>query len=69
MKAEHSNGVLPVKLITESLNKGKSDKNKITAQRVGRVLDALGLIKPETVIIKQFFGKRQIWICSLISTG
>lgn len=39
---------LPVKVITENFNKGKEDRSKLTYQKVGRILSALGFDKEKT---------------------
>ena len=40
-----AHGVLPVKTITDKYNEGKHEKAKITYQRVGRRLTAMGLAR------------------------
>lgn len=41
-------GILPVKVITDSFNEGKSEKNQLSYQRIGRRLSAMGFRKVRT---------------------
>lgn len=45
LKEEVERGILPVKTITDAFNEEKSDKYKVTYQRVGRRLSAMGFKK------------------------
>jgi hypothetical protein len=45
LKDEVERGILPVKTITDAFNEEKSDKYKVTYQRVGRRLSAMGFKK------------------------
>lgn len=48
LSGEVDGGILPVKLITNKLNEEKSEKEKLTYQRVGRKLDIMGYQKAKT---------------------
>lgn len=45
LKAQVERGILPVKVITDAFNEGKSEKSQVTYQRVGRRLSAMGFKK------------------------
>lgn len=45
LKGQVERGILPVKVITDAFNKGKSEKSQMTYQRVGRRLSAMGFKK------------------------
>lgn len=45
LKDQVERGILPVKAITDAFNEGKSEKSRITYQRVGRRLSAMGFKK------------------------
>ncbi len=48
LKDQVKNGLLPVKIITDTLNQGKSKESRFTYQRIGRLLSAMGLRKVKT---------------------
>ncbi|MCX6834942.1 MAG: hypothetical protein NTW07_07385 [candidate division Zixibacteria bacterium] len=48
LRAQVDKGILPIKLITDTLNAGKEERYTITYQRVGRRLAALGFSKART---------------------
>lgn len=48
LKDEVEHGILPVKLITDTFNEGRSEKSRISYQRVGRRLSAMGFKKGRT---------------------
>jgi hypothetical protein len=48
LKDQVKNGVLPVKTITDTFNQERSRENKLTYQRVGRTLSAIGFSKRRT---------------------
>jgi len=45
LKGQVERGILPVKAITDAFNEGKLEKSKVTYQRVGRRLSAMGFKK------------------------
>jgi len=45
LKGQVERGILPVKVITDAFNEGKSEKSQVTYQRVGRRLSAMGFKK------------------------
>ena len=48
LRGDVVNGVLPVKLITDTFNNGLPEKSQITYQRVGRMLKSMGIQKCKT---------------------
>jgi hypothetical protein len=48
LKDQVKNGALPVKIITDALNQGKSEQCQLTYHRIGRVLSAMGFTKVRT---------------------
>ncbi|MGB8658572.1 MAG: hypothetical protein WCE90_12445 [Candidatus Zixiibacteriota bacterium] len=48
LKGEVNRGILPVQLITDTINKNKPDRFQFTPQRIGRELSALGFQKGKT---------------------
>jgi hypothetical protein len=42
------NGILPVKIITDTFNQGKSEENRLTYHRIGRLLSTMGFRKAKT---------------------
>ncbi len=48
LKPQVKNGVLPVKIITDTLNHGKSEECRLTYHRVGRLLSKMGFRKAKT---------------------
>jgi hypothetical protein len=48
LKPQVKNGVLPVKIITDTLNHGKSEECRLTYHRVGRLLSKMGFRKVKT---------------------
>lgn len=48
LKPQVKNGVLPVKIITDTLNHGKSEECRLTYHRVGRLLTKMGFRKVKT---------------------
>ncbi|MFH1374781.1 MAG: hypothetical protein ABII79_13410 [bacterium] len=48
LEDEVEKGILPVKVITDTFNDGKSERSQITYQRVGKRLSAMGLRKGRT---------------------
>ncbi|MGB2803419.1 MAG: hypothetical protein WBD64_00805 [Candidatus Zixiibacteriota bacterium] len=48
LKTQVKNGVLPVKIITDTLNHGKSEECRLTYHRVGRLLSKMGFRKAKT---------------------
>jgi hypothetical protein len=45
LKDQVKNGALPVKIITGTLNQGKSEQCQLTYHRIGRILSAMGFAK------------------------
>jgi hypothetical protein len=43
-----TNGILPVKIITDTFNQGKSKESRLTYSRIGRLLSAVGYKKAKT---------------------
>jgi hypothetical protein len=48
LKPQVKNGVLPVKIITDTFNQGKSKECRLTYHRVGRLLTKMGFRKAKT---------------------
>ena len=45
LRFQVENGILPVKTITDTFNQGKSEENRLTYHRIGRLLSTLGFTK------------------------
>jgi hypothetical protein len=48
LKHQVKNGILPVKLITDTFNQGRSKESKLTYHRIGRLLSSMGFRKAKT---------------------
>ena len=48
LKDQLRNGVLPLKVITDTFNLGKSKESQLTYQRIGRLLSTMGFRKVKT---------------------
>ncbi len=48
LRFQVENGILPVKTITDTFNQGKSEENRLTYHRIGRLLSTLGFTKVKT---------------------
>jgi hypothetical protein len=48
LKQHVKNGILPVKLITDTFNQGRSKESKLTYHRIGRLLSSMGFRKAKT---------------------
>jgi hypothetical protein len=48
LKHQVKNGILPVKLITDAFNQGRSKESKLTYHRIGRLLSSMGFRKAKT---------------------
>jgi hypothetical protein len=48
LKPHVTNGILPVKTITDTFNQGKSKESQLTYSRLGRLLSAMGFRKTKT---------------------
>jgi hypothetical protein len=48
LKHHVTNGILPVKTITDTFNQGKSKQSQLTYSRLGRLLSAMGFRKTKT---------------------
>jgi hypothetical protein len=48
LKQQVKNGILPVKLITDTFNQGRSRESRLTYHRIGRLLSNMGFTKAKT---------------------
>ncbi len=48
LRFQVENGILPVKTIADTFNQGKSEENRLTYHRIGRLLSTLGFTKVKT---------------------
>jgi hypothetical protein len=48
LKLQVKNGILPVKLITDTFNQGRSKESKLAYHRIGRLLSSMGFRKAKT---------------------
>jgi hypothetical protein len=48
LKEEVKNGALPVKIITDTFNQGRSKRSRLTYHRIGRLLSTMGFTKVKT---------------------
>jgi len=48
LKQQVKNGILPVKIITDTFNQGKSKESRLTYHRIGRLLSSMGFRKAKT---------------------
>ena len=48
LRQQVKNGILPVKLITDTFNQGRSKESKLTYHRIGRLLSSMGFRKAKT---------------------
>jgi len=48
LKDQVKNGILPVKIITDTFNQDKSKEGKLSYHRIGRLLSAMGFRKAKT---------------------
>ena len=48
LKQQVRNGILPVKIITDTFNQGKSKESRLTYHRIGRLLSSMGFRKAKT---------------------
>jgi hypothetical protein len=48
LKQQVKNGILPVKLITDTFNQSRSKESKLTYHRIGRLLSSMGFRKAKT---------------------
>jgi hypothetical protein len=48
LKQQVKNGILPVKIITDTFNQGRSKESKLTYHRIGRLLSSMGFRKAKT---------------------
>ena len=48
LKPQVKNGILPVKIITDTFNQGRSKEIRLTYHRIGRLLSTLGFSKAKT---------------------
>jgi len=48
LKPQVKNGILPVKIITDTFNQGRSKEIRLTYHRIGRLLSTMGFSKAKT---------------------
>ena len=48
LKQQVKNGILPVKIITDTFNQGKSKESQLSYPRIGRILSTMGFRKTKT---------------------
>ncbi len=48
LKQQVRNGILPVKIITDTFNQGRSKQSRLTYHRIGRLLSSIGFTKART---------------------